>query len=101
MDKQVEHVVSAIAEAYHPERVILFGSRASGAADPESDIDLLVLYGGGESSRDVQVGIHRLFAHPDFSLDVFVLRPEQFEAQRHIANTLAREAAERGIVCYG
>lgn len=101
MDKQVEKVVATIAEAFHPERVILFGSRASGTADPESDIDLLVLYGGAKSQREVQIAIHRLFAHPDFSLDVFVLRPEQFETQRRIANTLAREADEHGVVCYG
>jgi hypothetical protein len=34
-------------------------------------------------------------------MDLFVMRPEEMEAQRHIANTLAREAHEHGIVCHG
>lgn len=34
-------------------------------------------------------------------MDLFVLRPKELEAERHIANTLAREVSERGVVCYG
>jgi hypothetical protein len=32
---------------------------------------------------------------------VFVLTPDELESQRRVANTLAREATERGLVCYG
>lgn len=35
--------VAAIAALFHPERIVLFGSRASGTARPGSDIDLLVV----------------------------------------------------------
>lgn len=35
--------VAAIAAQFHPERIVLFGSRASGTARPESDVDLLVV----------------------------------------------------------
>jgi predicted nucleotidyltransferase len=101
MDALVEKIVQTIIEAIKPERVILFGSRASGKVRPDSDIDLLVVYSGKKSKHDVQIEIHKLFRHPGFSMDVFVMTPEELESQKRIANTLAREVSERGVVCYG
>jgi len=100
-EDSVRRIVSRIAEAIHPERVILFGSRVSTESNPESDIDLVVVCKDEERPRDVQVAIHRLFRRPNFSLDVFVYRSGDFEVQRRIANTIAREAFEKGRVCYG
>ena len=97
----VRGIVVRIAEAIHPECVILFGSRVSAENRPESDIDLVVVCKDEERPRDVQVAIHRLFRRPSFSLDVFVYRLGDFEVQRRIANTIAREAFEKGRVCYG
>jgi|SRR5271166_2668867 predicted nucleotidyltransferase len=38
-----ESLISSIVAAYAPRRIVLFGSRARQAADPDSDIDLLVV----------------------------------------------------------
>jgi predicted nucleotidyltransferase len=72
-DLLVMKVVERIAKSLRPDKIILLGSRAKGTAGPESDIDLLIIYSGPRSKREVQVAIHQLFEHPDFSLDVFVL----------------------------
>ena len=45
-DPLVERVVKRIAEAIHPAQIILFGSRATGNARPDSDLDLLVICDG-------------------------------------------------------
>jgi len=100
-DPLVERVVRRISETIKPDRIILFGSRAQGRARPESDIDLVLIYSGPQSKRDLKVAVHRLFPRPDFSMDVFVLTPQELESQQHVANTLAREVTERGVVCYG
>ena len=100
-DPLVERVVRTIARSVKPERVILFGSRANGTAREDSDIDLVVIYSGSKTKREVQVGIHKLFSNPDFSIDLFVLTPEELESQKRVPNTLAREVTERGVVCYG
>lgn len=100
-DPLVARVVGQIAQAIRPDRIFLFGSRASGGALPDSDVDLVVLYSGPKSKREVSLEIHRLFPRPDFSMDLFVMRPEELQAQRHVANTLAREITEHGVVCYG
>ena len=101
MDPLVKKVVQRIAEEIRPDRIILFGSRTHATPAPDSDIDLVVVYSGPKSKRDLKIEIHKLFRHPEFSMDVFVLTPEELEAQKRIANTLAREISERGVVCYG
>ena len=100
-DPLVERLVKRIAEAVHPDQIILFGSRATGRARPDSDVDLLVIYSGPKSKRELKLEIHDLFPDPDFSMDLAVLTPEELAAYRHVANTLAREVTERGVVCYG
>jgi uncharacterized protein len=42
-DAALGEIVSRIADAYHPLRIYLFGSKARGTAGPESDYDLLVV----------------------------------------------------------
>jgi len=101
MDELVKSVVESIARAVKPERIILFGSRAAGNPAPQSDIDLLLVCSGPRTKREIRLQTHRLFDRPQFSLDVFVLTSEEFEAQKKVANTLAREVSETGIVCYG
>jgi HEPN domain-containing protein/predicted nucleotidyltransferase len=44
-------VARAVGEAVHPNRVILFGSRARGDFSPDSDIDLLIITGPGPMDR--------------------------------------------------
>ena len=39
----IRKLCKRIAEAYHPEKIILFGSHAYGTPTPESDVDLLVV----------------------------------------------------------
>jgi len=100
-DPRVEHVVKIIAEAIHPQKIILFGSRATGKARPDSDLDLVIIYEGEKSKRQIKLDIHRLLEPASLPMDLFVLTPEEMLRQRHVANTLAREIAERGVTVYG
>jgi len=100
-DPVVERVVKVIAEAVHPQKIILFGSRAKGTARPDSDLDLVVIYAGEKSKRQVKLDIHRWMEPLSVPIDLFVLSPEEMLRQRHVANTLAREVAERGVTVYG
>lgn len=92
-------VVATIAAEIRPQQIYLFGSRATGQAGPESDVDVLLVHAGRESPREVQLKTHRLFPRPEVALDVFVMTPEEFESQKRVANTLAREVSETGILC--
>jgi len=97
----VDRVVRSIAEDIHPERIILFGSHARSETHSGSDIDLLLIYDGPLSKRELHERVLNLFDSRHVPIDVFVLSSEEWTNLKPIANTIAREADETGIVCYG
>ncbi len=101
MDPLVDQVTKRIAEAIRPRQIMLFVSRATGRARPDSDLDLLIVYSGDKSKQEVKRSVQRLVPARDFAMDLFVLTPNELETYRHVANTLAREGTERRIACYG
>ena len=100
-DPLVNRVVKRIAEAVHPDKIILFGSRATGRARADSDLDLLIIYDGPVPKRELKLRIRRLFDAPDFGMDLFVLTADEFERQKKVVSTVGRVAAREGVVCHG
>ena len=98
---QIDLVARRIADAVHPTRIYLFGSRATGDAHPDSDVDLLVIYDGPKSKREVDLEIRNLFWPREFSIDILILSSAEMERYAPVANTLAREVSERGVLLYG
>jgi predicted nucleotidyltransferase len=101
MDILVENIVEKIVSLIHPTKIVLFGSRAQGNAKPDSDVDLLIIYDGNLSKREIKLQIHLLFPFRDFAMDVFVLSSREFEMQKNVIATVGRTAAKEGIVYYG
>ena len=97
----VDTVVERIAEAVKPDQIILFGSRARGDATEDSDLDLLLVYDGPLTKRQVKMAVRRLFPRPSFSMDLFVLTPAEFSRQQKVVSTLGHAAIRQGIVCHG
>jgi predicted nucleotidyltransferase len=100
-EKILNNIVRRIAEAVHPQRIILFGSRVRDKFTPDSDYDLLIVYDGPYSKRELDLKIRKLFRPPEFSLDLFILTSAEMERDKHVANTLAREVNEKGVILYG
>ncbi len=100
MDAKLNRIVEGILAVVRPEKIVLFGSRARGNARPDSDYDILVVYDGPLSKREVKVGVHRQLFPPAFGLDMFVLKSAELAEYAGVSNTLAREAALRGKVVY-
>ena len=82
MARVVERIVRAVA----PDKVILFGSRARGEGEPESDLDLFVVQNAHskKSNREVRREIERVLWGRRFGIDLIVRRPE--EVARNVAD---------------
>lgn len=89
-----------IAERFHAERIILFGSQARGAGDARSDVDLLVLVTEVGDRRALMVAMDRTLGGLGIARDIVVLTSEEFERDRHIPGTVARPASMEGRVLY-
>lgn len=99
-DATLHRIVDTIVEHLDPEQVILFGSRARGEASSHSDYDICVVAPSNQSYHERNMQVRRLFPGRDFSMDVFVLTPEEYEAQRQVVNTLGFYVHRDGEVLY-
>ena len=88
-----------IAEEYHPERIVLFGSYAHGTQTPDSDVDLLVVmpFEGRSVERSVEM---RLRFRPPFPVDILVRTPDKVRQRIEIGDTFMRDILQSGKVLY-
>jgi uncharacterized protein len=98
--KELDRVVRRLAEAYDPVAIYLFGSRARGDADAESDYDLmLVLADDNERVRSRQEVWQTARSRRIF-VNAFLTRTGSFAWRRHEVGTLEYEVQVDGIRLY-
>ena len=98
--RQIQKIVNRIVERFHPEQIILFGSPARGDAEPDSDVDLLVVMPVEGSKREKQLEIRMALHDIHVPKDVIVSTPEEFAWRKEIVGTIERPAARQGKVLY-
>ncbi len=97
----IEEMVRRIAERFHPERIILFGSHARGNAGPDSDVDLLVVMRGVEGRRrKTATAIDLALLGIELPTDILVVTPEDVERGRQQISTVIYPALREGQVLY-
>jgi predicted nucleotidyltransferase len=89
-----------IVQEVQPERVILFGSHATGRAGPDSDVDLLVVMPVEGSKRRKQLEIRLALHDIRVPKDIIVSTPDEFEWRKGIVGTIEEPAAREGNVLY-
>ena len=98
-DAHIRELVDRLVERFHPERVVLFGSRAYGSPRPDSDVDLLVVFGYQGSSYRAAVDL-LLALRPAFPVEFVVRKPEEVNERYRLGDPLLREAIDKGRVLY-
>ena len=95
----IQALVERIVQAYHPERIVLFGSYAYGTPTVNSDVDLLVVLPfEGKGSRKALEILNTL--EPEFSVDLLVRTPEQVRQRLAWNDFFLREVIEKGKILY-
>lgn len=84
-DPLVRRLVQSVVDGVQPLRVLLFGSRATGGARPDSDLDLLVVMPDGTDCRQMMVQAS-LCLPPDRDVDVDLLVATPVQLERHRDN---------------
>jgi len=59
-DMQLQQIIERITASYMPEKIILFGSRAYGVPDAESDFDLLIIKETSEVPRERRYQVRKI-----------------------------------------
>jgi uncharacterized protein len=96
----IDEMAKRIAEQFHPEKIILFGSMARGDHTGDSDVDLLVIVREVDDRRKLRIEIHSAVSGMGLPKDIIVLTTEEFERKRSIPGTIAYPADQEGKVLY-
>jgi uncharacterized protein len=95
----IQEVADHIAREFAPECIILFGSYARGRANPDSDVDLLIImsFEGNGFWKSLEI-VNRI--NPSFSADFIARRPDDTARRYAQGDPLIREALDHGKVLY-
>jgi HEPN domain-containing protein/predicted nucleotidyltransferase len=96
----LDEVIERICTGFDPDRIILFGSRASGSYDQESDFDLLVIKETASRPLDRRMELERLLVDRRVALDLFVYTPAEVRLLYAAGSPLIEEVLHTGKVLY-
>lgn len=100
LEAELARVLPIIINQYQPEKVILFGSLATGEVHEWSDIDLVLVKDVEEHFWMRPLTVKKI-VHSKLATDLFIYRPAEFEKmQREQHYFMIDEILGRGKVLY-
>ena len=97
---RLQDIVRRIVERFHPRRILLFGSRARGDHQRDSDVDLFVEMESADPPHERKRKIRALFPDRRWGLDVVVYTPEEVSRLRPLRGLLLSMIEAEGKVLY-
>jgi uncharacterized protein len=98
--RDIQQYCQAIARAFRPDKIILFGSHAYGQPHPDSDVDVLVVLPRAKwRGRRPSLAIRRKIS-AGFPVDILVKEPREIAERMKEGDSILQEIVERGRVMY-
>lgn len=98
-DKILQHIVNRVVVIADPDKIILFGSRATGKAKKDSDYDICVLK--NNINRKLLLDkLYRIGMDAEAPVDIIVSTPRKFEKQKEKSYYVYYDVAKFGKVVY-
>ena len=88
-----------VVQEYKPQKVILFGSYATGRPTADSDVDILVIlpFQGKSAAKSVEI-LNQI--DPRFPIDLLVRTPDQIQDRLEKGDFFIQEILKKGKVLY-
>lgn len=96
----IQSVADRIASSFHPDKIILFGSRAWGAPRVDSDVDLMVIMESDQRPAQRSAKISMDCRPPFVPMDIMVRTPAEIEARLRIHDPFIQKILREGVVLY-
>ena len=99
----LEEILALLEKEIQPQQVILFGSHASGDADEESDLDILIIAPSDERPLDRTLRVRRLLNAFDrqIGLDILFYTPEEAQLLMSEPSSFLCNIRKSGRLIYG
>jgi len=101
-DKMTKEIVSKLVRDYNPEKIILYGSYASGNYDDDSDIDLLIIKETDDRFIDRWVAVRKILTDRNrkIPLEPLVLTPHEISSRLERGDQFIAEILDKGKLLY-
>ena len=96
----LQDIVERLVEVAHPEKIVLFGSRARGDNRPDSDVDLLVIAPSDEPRHIRSREMYAALSDIRVPTDIVVYTPEEVYDWSEVWQALVTAALREGRVLY-
>ena len=96
----MREIVRRIVDTSHPEKVILFGSRARGDCQGDSDIDLLVVADDTQPRSLRASALYGVLSDILIPMDILVYRPQEIEEWGNVPQAFVTTAVRGGHILY-
>ena len=96
----LNEVVRRIRKVTEPDKIILYGSAATGEMTRDSDIDLLVVAPETRNRHERTVQIREAIGDLPYAVDVLLMATARFEATKNLIGGVAYPAHRYGRVLY-
>lgn len=98
----LEEIIKKLKTGYQPEKIILYGSYATGKATKDSDIDILVIKDTDASRMDRYLAVTRLLYDPENYVEVspIIYTPQEIQKRVKMGDDFIKDILVEGIVLY-
>ena len=97
---KINDIVARIASKFNPEKIILFGSYASGTPNNDSDIDLLVIQDTDLPRHKRSFDIQKLLIGTMIPMDILVYTNNEFEKEKNEKFSFLNSAIKTSKILY-
>ncbi|MHB1458736.1 MAG: nucleotidyltransferase domain-containing protein [Armatimonadota bacterium] len=97
---QMDEIVDRIVKAIHPQKIVLFGSRARNQARPDSDIDILVIAESDEPRYKRSRVLYGAMHDMGTPIDIIVYTPEEVIDWSQVRQAFVTTALREGKILY-
>lgn len=100
-DPALAEILSRLANAFRPDEIYIFGSKARGESDVDSDYDLMVIVpdDAGIERRKSRLA-YQVLRGTGTAADVIVFTRSEFDGRLHVAASLQATVAREGKLVY-
>ena len=98
--KKINDIVARIASKFNPDKIILFGSYASGTPNNDSDIDLLVIKDTDLPRHKRSFDIQKMLIGSMIPMDILVYTNNEFEKEKNEKYSFLNSAIKTSKILY-
>ncbi len=96
----ISQIVEGVRSVVAPDKIILFGSAATGEMTPDSDLDLLIVEPDTSDQRNEYVRIVKALRGIRYPIDILFISTSWFEQSKDVIGGIAYPAHQHGRVIY-